>query len=540
MIRPAVSLRNDGALPLRMLDREPMPQDSTTPGLEDPAASGSAPSLAKQVAKGAVWMVAVRFTSRTLGLVSTLALARILLPADFGLVAMATAFSQSVSSFSEVGLIAALVRHPEDAEDLYDTAFTMQMLRGLLTGGVVALAVPFAGRWFGDPRLQPILLVLAALAVASGFENVAIAEFRRQLRFDVEFPLRILPRVLQVAAAIVAALLLRSYWALLIAMAVSQLARLAATYAVRPYRPRLTLRRWRDLFGFSFWTWAASVVRVAWDRSDAFIIAPALGATAFGLYSLATEIGGLPVSELLAPAMGVLFPGFAEAHRRGDAQALSPMAVVGFLTLLMAPLAIAISAAAGPVVVVLLGPRWLAARSLVAVFASVCAVAPIVSVSGALLTASGHMVRYFVASAISAAMRVAMLLYAVRGGDLLVVAWWSVASAVFETLAFTVALRITGELRLRDELRGLLRTLLASLVCLAALWASGLGWRVAAPTGTLAAFLDGARTGLFAIAVFAAAVAALWRLAGKPYGPEERFISMLRPLLSRLRHWPEA
>jgi lipopolysaccharide exporter len=495
--------------------------------------------LSSRVAIGALWMVAVRFASRTLGLLSTLVIARILAPADFGLVAMATAFSQSVNAFSEVGVAEALVRHPDEATALYDTAFTMQAIRGLLTAAVVAAAAPFAGHWFGEPRLAPVLLVLAALAALSGFENIAVVEFRRNLRFDVEFALQILPRALQVAVAVAAALLLHSYWALLIALSASKLSRLVATYAVRPHRPRLTLGRWRDLFGFSFWSWACSMASIAWLRSDAFVVTPVLGVAVFGLYSLAWEIGGLPVSEFIAPVATALFPGFAEARRRGDKNALAPMAVVAFLTLLIAPLAIALSAAAGPVVLVLLGPRWLAARPLVAVIAIICAVSPFGWVSASLLSASGRVARYFVVIAFSAAVRVLMLLYAVRGGDVLSVAWWSVASLFFEATVFAIVLRLSGELRLRDGLGGMVRTFLASAVTLAALWASGLGWRDAASTRVLPAIVEGAGIGLVTIAVFAAAIGVIWRLAGAPEGPETRFAGMLRPLIARIgRHRP--
>jgi lipopolysaccharide exporter len=86
-------------------------------------------SLTKRATIGAMWMIAVRVASRTLGLVSTLIIARILVPADFGLVAMAAAFSQSVNAFSEVGVAEALVRLPDEATALYDTAFTMQAIR---------------------------------------------------------------------------------------------------------------------------------------------------------------------------------------------------------------------------------------------------------------------------------------------------------------------------------------------------------------------------------------------------------------------------
>lgn len=512
-----------------------MPQDSPPAAREAAPAPAPAPSLAKQVAKGAVWMVAIRFASRTLGLISTLVIARILVPADFGLVAMATAFSTSVDALSEVGLREALIRHPEEARDLYDTAFTMQVLRGLLTGAVVALAAPFAARWFGERRLEPIFLVLAALAVASGFENIAIVEFWRNFRFGMEFALQILPRLLQVAAAIVASLMLHSYWALIIAIAVSRLARLVATYAVHPHRPRLALRRWRDLVGFSFWIWASSLTNQVWQRADAFIVAPVLGAATYGLFSLAWELGRLPVSEFIAPVGASLFPGFAEARRRGDEGTLAPMAVIAFLTMLAVPLAIAISAAAGPVVLVLLGPRWLAARPLVSIIALSCGFAAVPWVSGAVLQVNGRVQRLFAVSAAGAAIRVLLYIHAAHQADVMALAWWAVASFALAAAAHAVALRVSGELRLREGLGCLVRTLLGSVVTVAALWATGWGWRADMPPDRLAALLDGARIGIFVMIVFALTTAFLWRLAGSPHGPESWLFSMLRPAVARLR-----
>lgn len=494
--------------------------------------------LAKLVTTGALWMIAWRVVTRSLGMISTLVLARVLVPADFGLVAVATAFSQSVDTFSEVGLRDALVRHPQKDATLYDTAFTLQVARGILTAAVVALAAPYAGAWFGEPRLTPILLCLAALALVSAFENTAIAEFRREFRFGMEFALQLLPRVLQVATAIVAALLLHSYWALIIAIAVAKVSRLVATYLVHPHRPRFMLRRWRDLAGFSFWTWACSLAGVAWTRSDAFIIGPAFGAAVFGLYAVAWEVGGLPVSEIIVPATAALFPGFAEARRRGEPDALEPMFVIAFLSLLAVPLAIALSAASGPVVTVLLGARWAAARPLVAIIAINCVIAPLGYVASTLFTASGRVARLFAVILVSAIVRVAALAYAARGGNITVVTWVSVATIGFEALVFAVVLRAAGELRLRSQARAFLRIALAGAASLAATWWTGWGWHEATTQRAFPAFIEGAGVGLFAIAVFALAVTALWRLAGRPYGPEVRLAAMLRPLAARLTRRP--
>ena len=502
----------------------PPPQDIPAPA-----------SLARRVAVGTAWLVGARLASRTLGLVSTLVLARILVPADFGLIAMATAFSQSVDALSMAGLQDALIRHPEEGPDLYDTAFTMQAIRGCLTAALIALAAPFAGDWFGDPRLASILLVLAALAALEGFENPAVAAFQRDFRYGREFIIRVAPRIAQVAVAVVAGVLLRSYWALILAMAVGRVLRVAATYAAHPHRPSITLRRWRDLFGFSAWTWATNVASIAWARADAFIIAPALGASVFGLYVIAWEVGVLPVTELIQPAAAALFPGFAEARRHGRAQALSPLPVMLLLVLLMAPLAVFISAAAGPIVAVLLGARWLAAQPLVAIAALSCFLSPVAWVSGSLLLAAGRTARQFAIVAASSAARVAMLMLAVRTRDIAFVAWFSVASLAVECALYTAVLRSAGEIRLRDGLGPLARIAAAAVAAALAAWASGWGWRHFAVAAPLLALLGAARVAALVAFVFVAALAVIWRIAGVPDGPEQRAAALLRRLALQWR-----
>src|SRR4051794_18690202 len=90
-------------------------------------------SVGSRTALGAAWMIGWRFFSRLLGFFSTLVMARLLLPADFGLVAIATMLSTAVEALSEIGLRDGLVRHAEDSRALRDTAFTLQAIRGLLT-----------------------------------------------------------------------------------------------------------------------------------------------------------------------------------------------------------------------------------------------------------------------------------------------------------------------------------------------------------------------------------------------------------------------
>src|SRR5207237_777728 len=124
--------------------------------------------------------------------------------------------------------------------------------------------------------------------------------FQRDLRFDVQFRLLLVPRLLQFTLTLVAAVVWRDYWALMLGVVVGRVARTVMTYVVVPYRPGVTLARWRDLIGFSFWSWLSSILGVALTRSESFILGPALGPSNLGVYFVALEIGLLPASEVIA------------------------------------------------------------------------------------------------------------------------------------------------------------------------------------------------------------------------------------------------
>jgi len=493
-------------------------------------------SLLRRTAVGAGWMVAWRAFTRVLGLASTLVLARALVPADFGLLAMATGFAAAVEALSQVGLQDALVRHP-DGERLRDTGFTLQLARGLATGLAVALAAPAAAWWFAEPRLLPVLLILAAGALAAGAENIGIVAFRRDLRFDRQFALLSAPRLLQLAVTVPLALALHSYWALLAGIVAARLARTAMTWLVHPYRPRLSLAGWRELAGFSLWTWAGSLAGLVWDRCDPFVLGPRFGAARLGLYVQAQELAALPATELVLPAVEALFAGLASSSRAGGSPARLAPAVALALTMAILPLAIAISCAAGDVVAVLLGPHWAAAAGLVAILAWQGAFAPFGFVVGVTLLAGGLARRNFVANAAASAIRLAALIAAValtRRLDL--IAWTTVGCVAAEAAVF-LALLPGGAGWLRETAGGFARAAAAAAVTVAALAALGLAWRPP-PAASFSALAHGLLVGIVTLVVYAAALLAAWFAAGRPDGPERRLSGLVAARLRVRRRTP--
>lgn len=484
-------------------------------------------NVGSRTALGAAWLIAWRMMTRVLGFVSTLVLARILVPADFGLVAMATTFTVALEAMSELGLLEALVRRADTDRHALDTAFTMQVIRGLAIAGITALGTPFFSDWFGEPRLQATLYILAALSAAAGFENIGIVEFRRSLRFDVEFKLQAAPRLCQFFVTIGAAWLLHSYWALMLGIATSKLARLAMTYTIHPYRPRLTLSHWRDLVGFSFWTWAASMAILVWERCDAFILGPKLGAAQLGVYLIAAELAVLPITELVAPTSRALFAGFSILQNQGTKLVEVALPVVATLLTVVLPLSIAVSATAGQIVIVLLDPKWYAAQPLISTFAWLCVFSPFSWVCTTVLVAGGAVRRNFVATAAAAFVKACVVYGASLTGQTEIVAMASVACVATESVLFVTQLRQLGDMHARENLGSFLRVLLAALVTVAILYLTGLGWHVTT-TVRLLAFFHGALIGLGAIACCLLVQFALWWGAGRPKGPEQQLIAHLR------------
>jgi lipopolysaccharide exporter len=482
-------------------------------------------SLGARTAKGAGWLIAWRLISRLLGMVNTVVLVRLLLPSDFGLVALAASLAVAVDGLSYIGVQDALVRERVLDRTLYDTGFTMELVRGTLTALVIVACAWPAARFFGDTRLTTIFLVLALGMFATAVENIGTIDFRRDLAFDKQIQIMFVPRVAGVIASIACAVIWRSYWALVAAILVQRGVRLLFTYVIHPYRPGVTLRAWRRLVGFTFWSWANSMTALVQGRSDTIIIGGYLNPTAVGLYSVGAEVGGLASSELLSPITSALFAGFSSARRTGEGVGRAYLRAISVVALLVLPASAGIALIARPMMNLVFGVPWDAAVPLVQVFASIGVLRVGGAISGALLTAEGVPHIAFRVEAVVTVVRLAALLVAVPTFGLIgVVAAVAVTAMADETIYLVVTFRRTG-LRARDLALVLWRPALATGVMALVLLAAGLH-RPPADAGVLWRSLQLATTVLLGALVYGATLVLAWLASGRRGGAESYILEM--------------
>jgi O-antigen/teichoic acid export membrane protein len=468
--------------------------------------------------------------TRALGLVSTLILVRILTPEDFGLVALGATFATVIDALSWFGIEDAILREKTFSREVYDTGFTMAIIRAIVMGLLISsLAVP-AGYFFHDHRLALIILALAAATLIEGFRNIGVVEFRRTFQFEKEFVLWIVPRIAGVVLAIGFAFALRTYWALVIAILTQRILRVVFSYRMHPYRPRLSLSAWRRLTSYSVWNWALSIVAQIRDQSASIFIGRLLGPAQVGVFSVAFELATIPMTELIEPLGRAAFSGFNAARHAGLSAGQMYLRMVAAMGLVAIPASIGLSLVADPLVKLAFGPAWGGATPVMQLISIAYGLNLLASMSSTLFLAHGLMSLSFRVVTATAVLRVVLLLILIPALGLTGAAL-AVTAAVMLQQVLYVALTIRHfDVRLRDLVNRFWRTLLASTAMAMALTWNGLGWHVTAAVtkAGLAMELFVGVTG--GIAAYAATLLTLWLAAGRPAGAEADMLMVMQRL----------
>jgi O-antigen/teichoic acid export membrane protein len=316
--------------------------------------------LGNTVMAGVGWSFLARAASEAARLLRLVVLARLLAPEDFGVMAIALVALGALEMFTEPGLQTALVQRRGEVGPYLDTAFTVQVVRGLLLAAALVALAPRVAAFFGSAAAAPVLQALAGMLVLRGLVNPATVRLTRELDFRRLFYWNLGELLASLAVAVALAVAWANVWALAGSMLAGQAVRTALSYRIVPERPRLRWERekGRELVRFGRWVLGTNVLVFLALQGDNAFVGRFLGVGALGVYALAFRISELPrtfVTEVLGQ---VAFPLFARLQ--GDAEAARRAYFTFFRVLVLASgaVALALSLLAGPLAGALLGPKW--------------------------------------------------------------------------------------------------------------------------------------------------------------------------------------
>jgi len=472
---------------------------------------------------GGSWLMAGQAFDRVFGLASIAVLARLLTPADFGVVAVAGTVVAAVELLTAFGFDWALIRHRELSADSLNTAWTLRVLLGLLTFIALCLLGPPAGSFYHLPSLKLVLPALGLASFLGSLENIGTVYFRREFAFHKEFLLRAVSKLSGFLVTVPIALSYRTYWALVAGMVALRLSGTLASYALHPFRPRLSLIDARQLLSFSSWLLIGNIVDYFRERFSDLYLARVFGPRANGLFSVAGELSRVPISEVAAPINRVAYSKYSEDLRTGRGVAGSYIEISSLIWMISLPMCAGTAAVATEAVALLLGPRWQDAEAVLRLLALGTAFTVMTANTHYVYWVAGHSRAVAAISAAGAAIMVPVtILCAHFAGYKGVAMAYVLTSAALVPVNFATLRRLAG-------------------VGFAALWVRV--WRVAVAaivmfiTLTVAFPRPSRETALVAAAllltkvvigasVYALTAAALWTTCGRPEGPEQRALQL--------------
>lgn len=484
------------------------------------------------VFKGALLTVSMRWTDRLIGFVSTLILARLLTPADFGIIAMASLVVGLIDALLALGVHVALIRNPDTVASHYDTAWTLRFVQSIAAASVIFLLAPKAAIYFNDPRVIPVLRFMALGMLLLGMENIGIITFQKEMRFGLDFRFLFLRRISSFVVTIISACLLHSYWALVIGNLVGRAVGVLLSYQMHPMRPRFSLEKMREIFSVSQWMLIDSIGAYLNRNLDKVVVGRFANASIVGGYTLASEISAMPSTEVLAPLNRVLFPAFVEA--KDDLNELKRLYLLaqGIQTLLGISAGVGLALVAQEAVLVLLGAHWLFVVPFVQILALANAVEAITTSGSYVLITLGKIKSAVLINWLQVAFLVMGVCWTLPTATALEMATLKIITVFLGFfISIWMLLQTLHNVTVLDIFRTVSRPLLATGSMTLAIVAIG----QVTHFNPLLELLLKIVVGMLS---FPITVMLMWNLAGKPIGPESYILDKIMYILAvRTKQW---
>lgn len=316
--------------------------------------------LAQATVKGAVWSYAAFVAGKGLIFISTIILARILAPADFGLLALGLIAINYLDRLSDFGVSAALIYRQQDSERAANVAFVFSLVTGALLTVCAWLAAPLMAAFFQEPRVIPITQALSVTFMITSLGNIHEALLKKNLDFRGRFVPETGKSIFKGTVSIVLAWMGFGVWSLVWGQIAGALAATVLYWWITRWRPQLTFDRRiaRAMLGYGVQIMLLDVLGGIHSNVDALIVGRRLNVGALGFYSMGFRIPELVILNICVVVSRALFPAYAKIQNDLAALRSGYLATLRYIALITVPAGIGMVIIAPEFVNVFYTERW--------------------------------------------------------------------------------------------------------------------------------------------------------------------------------------
>ena len=317
-------------------------------------------SLTMRVARGAGWVFVGKIIGQVLNLIKLVVLARLLSKTDFGLFGIVMLAIATLQTFSGTGFTQALIQRKDNAQAYLNTAWTVELIRGLVLACLLFMVAPAVGWFFDEPRVVVLLRVMCISVILGGCVNIGVIYFQKELIFHKQVIYTVGNEFVSLVVGLLLAYHLRSVWALIWAGMAGASTRVILSYILHEYRPTICLDKTQaaELFKFGRWVFGSSIIIFLATSGDDVFLGKVLGASALGLYQVAYRLSNVVATEITHITSAVMFPAYAKVQDQQAKLGRAFLSVLELVSALALPLTVFMVTAAPEIVVGLLGAKW--------------------------------------------------------------------------------------------------------------------------------------------------------------------------------------
>lgn len=454
----------------------------------------------------AAWWSAMEIAARYgVQFVVMIVLARLLTPADFGLIAMLLVFTAFAALFVDAGFGTALVQRKQTSADDETTVFLSSISIGCVVSAILWLTAPAIAAFYAQPSLTALTRLLLFVLPLSALAAVPDALLTQRLDFRSRANAEIIASLCSGAVALVLAWRGFGVWSLVWQSLVAIGMRTLLLWLFSGWRPRgrFSAASFRSLFGFGSYMLMANLLNVISFRLQSLLIGKLFDSRTLGYYTLAQNTQQAPAQFMSGVLNRVGLPVFATIADQPDKLVRALRLSLRVAIFVFVPCMAGIAVVAKPLIVVLYGARWVPAAPLLSVLALAAMFWPLHVLNLAAIGARGRSDLIFKLEMVKRVVSIGLIVaFSYRGA--MAIAWAVLASSVFGVIINTWYSRKLLSYGVLAQLHDQAATLLLSVIAACAAWLTS-HWLAHAPLALAAAIIAAAAT------YFGGAM--LWRVA---------------------------
>lgn len=370
--------------------------------------------------KGGAVTLASQGASICIRLLSTVVLARLLTPEDYGIIAMVMAITTFAGIFRDLGLSSATVQKKNLTHAQSSNLFWINVLTGGLLTLLVALSSPLVAWFYGKPELFWVTIALSSNFLISSLSAQHDARLVRAMQFGRKSVATIAGALATLLLAVILAMCGFSYWALVWGTLFGSAITTSLLIVLSPFKPRGLSRKSgvREMLKFGAHITAFDLINYFSRNLDTILLGRVWGAASLGLYNRAYGLMIMPITTIRGPINAVAFPALSRLQKDSEAFRQYFLKITQIIAWLSMPLAGFLFVAASPVIELVLGEQWLECAPIFSWLALLAFIQPTTGFIGSLMLSLGQGRRYLQCGMISATLAISAYCIGVLWGPM--------------------------------------------------------------------------------------------------------------------------